>query len=649
MLLFLLRTILLLGVVPLLFFFQSAAAAPAVVGRGEPVRFHMTCRFADGRIVTTTDPAVAADPQQPKWYDFRAENAAGPLSIVAGTRPEPAMQRNSWDMQPRIVHYLANQLIGLPVGETRSLRIDAPASADPEDKDRYSKLNRVRQRRKEMPVSLGRMQRFAKGRPVEVGAVIEMERGLPVKITAVDGNNVRYRYQVRDGETIDYIFGPARIVYPDTGELFQISLDPQKNQLVRVLSMIGRVIEVDEGTFTLDQGHPFGGQPLFCEVTPLAAGAGVKVDRPAPKPHPAMERAGEGTAATAGPETADRVQPGDLIQAHYSLALADGTLVVSTRREIAAADGARWAEGYGPPAVYDPVEAVAGEAVALPGLGQKVVGMALGERRSFPLPAAEAFGDLDGEKELIFNRVHRLRKVQHMTMAEFDQRFHHAPVNGAEEKVAPDFNARVTSVADDRVALALECDAQKIAAVEKVYPNTVVTETPDEVILTMTPEIGATIQMQEKIGRVKAMDDQTFTVDYNHPLAGRDLSLDLEIVSITKPSGFRAPIDWQSDYVAAREAAEAQGKPMVLVLYAHWCGWSKRLFQESCQDPRIRALRERYVWVRVDVDARPEAKDLFNPQSFPTILVMRPNGEVVRRLEGWRSGEKLKHEIQSAL
>lgn len=51
------------------------------------------------------------------------------------------------------------------------------------------------------------------------------------------------------------------------------------------------------------------------------------------------------------------------------------------------------------------------------------------------------------------------------------------------------------------------------------------------------PQIGQQLQMQTQDGRpvpvrVVAVDDTSITVDANHPLAGKDLSFDIEVVAI---------------------------------------------------------------------------------------------------------------------
>ena len=59
----------------------------------------------------------------------------------------------------------------------------------------------------------------------------------------------------------------------------------------------------------------------------------------------------------------------------------------------------------------------------------------------------------------------------------------------------------------------------------------------DRIPAEITPEVGQALQMQSQDGRpvpvrVIAVEEATITVDANHPLAGKDLTFDIELVEI---------------------------------------------------------------------------------------------------------------------
>lgn len=55
-----------------------------------------------------------------------------------------------------------------------------------------------------------------------------------------------------------------------------------------------------------------------------------------------------------------------------------------------------------------------------------------------------------------------------------------------------------------------------------------------------------------------------------------------------------------------------------LVLYADWGSWSKNLLNESPQDPRLKALQDRLVWIKVNSDKQKDAQAKYRQKGgFP--------------------------------
>jgi uncharacterized protein YyaL (SSP411 family) len=117
--------------------------------------------------------------------------------------------------------------------------------------------------------------------------------------------------------------------------------------------------------------------------------------------------------------------------------------------------------------------------------------------------------------------------------------------------------------------------------------------------------------------------------------------------SVAKAATFRdAAISWREDHDRALADAAKAGKPVVLVLYAEWCGWCKKLFGESLQDPRVTRLRDRFVWVKVNSNQETEYKTRYGQNGFPMIVMIRPDGSIYRKLDGFRDGAALARELR---
>ena len=140
---------------------------------------------------------------------------------------------------------------------------------------------------------------------------------------------------------------------------------------------------------------------------------------------------------------AEMIGHGKRVTLHFSIALADGQLIDTTRERT------------------EPAEFTVGDGSLLPRFEKAVFGLRAGDRRSVFIDAAHGFGDWNPDNQQVFTRV----QFSHLTLEE----------------------GMIISFAD---------------------------------------------RSGELPGVVKAFDDDTVTVDFNHPLAGRDLVFEVDIIRV---------------------------------------------------------------------------------------------------------------------
>lgn len=140
----------------------------------------------------------------------------------------------------------------------------------------------------------------------------------------------------------------------------------------------------------------------------------------------------------------ERIGEGKRVALHFSVALADGTVMDNTRSRA------------------EPAEFTVGDGSLLPGFEKAIFGLQAGDRRSVFIDAKRGFGDWNPDNQQVFTRV----QFSHM----------------------------------------------------------------DEI------SVGMMISFADKSGElpgvVKAFDEATVTVDFNHPLAGRDLVFEVDIIRV---------------------------------------------------------------------------------------------------------------------
>lgn len=102
-------------------------------------------------------------------------------------------------------------------------------------------------------------------------------------------------------------------------------------------------------------------------------------------------------------------------------------------------------------------------------------------------------------------------------------------------------------------------------------------------------------------------------------------------------------------YPAALEQAKAQGKAVLVVASATWCGPCQAYKRDGLQDRAANQFAaERLVPVYLDVDADRASADALGVSSIPLTVIVR-DGQVVARQLGVMSGAELRPFMQAAV
>ncbi|MDR3402997.1 MAG: DUF255 domain-containing protein [Chthoniobacter sp.] len=95
-------------------------------------------------------------------------------------------------------------------------------------------------------------------------------------------------------------------------------------------------------------------------------------------------------------------------------------------------------------------------------------------------------------------------------------------------------------------------------------------------------------------------------------------------------------IDWQPWSEAVFARAKAEKKLVLLDVVAVWCHWCHVMDEITYRDPAVvKLLREKYIAVRVDQDARPDISNRYEDYGWPATVVFDAAGKELAKRQGY--------------
>ncbi len=339
---------------------------------------------------------------------------------------------------------------------------------------------------------------------------------------------------------------------------------------------------------------------------------------------------------------ANLAEPGDVAWVRYSITPAD-------RTESMGATGKH---------VQEVRDILVGAVKEELDLGQLCQGMAVGEQKSVVLPPEKGFGPRQPGLVKRFVRVRRYPMKMRIPVAQLAGAYHAVPEPGALFRLSPYFMARVDAIDGDNALISCLFPKKEEKFPADFGTTTVRREregSREFLLVQLQPRIGAEFTAGNRKGRITGFDDDYFTVDFNHPLSGRSIELTVQVQGIVKARELQHDkIDWMDDYGSAKELAGRQNKPLVLLLYSEDCPWCHRLKVETLHDPRILALKDRFVWAMICPEGQndPRNDDLkkqFHLDGYPLTVVMGPDGRELVRIDGFREAPLFRDKLLQGL
>lgn len=356
--------------------------------------------------------------------------------------------------------------------------------------------------------------------------------------------------------------------------------------------------------------------------------------------------------------------PGDYIQADFTCRLADGSLVETTLATVAGNEETAKStifslrSNYQPFAfkvpqppdslqnkMFDPLEQRIRVAIA-----NQINALTLGKTTTLTLPSTDI--DLPpAERYLNMSMVFSMPRMVELSVEQFENFYGDTPrTMGTKVGENSDSPGVIRAVSDETITVYYS--APKGTKVQFAWGFALVHEADaDNFEARMDVHVGQLIQRIGGLpGRITAIDEKKFTVDFGQSFAGETLTCDVLARPFDPASTPQdAAIKWIENLDEGLQLARRQGKRAVLFLYSQECPSCQQMLNEVFPSPSLASIRNSFVWMKIDAKQHPELADRFGAQSFPLTLVLNGVGDEIERLPGLQHVALLAHKFDHIL
>jgi uncharacterized protein len=108
-------------------------------------------------------------------------------------------------------------------------------------------------------------------------------------------------------------------------------------------------------------------------------------------------------------------------------------------------------------------------------------------------------------------------------------------------------------------------------------------------------------------------------------------------------------LPWSALNAETFARARAEGRIVLIDGSAGWCHWCRVMDATTYRDPAVRKLlAERFLPVKVDVDASPDFEARYRDWGWPATVLMTADAEEIGKFRGYLTPEKLLDVLQIA-
>lgn len=228
---------------------------------------------------------------------------------------------------------------------------------------------------------------------------------------------------------------------------------------------------------------------------------------------------------------AKTVKAGDSVKLDYTGYLEDGKVFDTSVKEIGDKNSLNKQE-------YKPFEFKAGSGQVVPGFDKAVLGMKVGETKTFELQPYEAYG-IKREDLIIKNKLElQMKKVLEVNADVFKRSFNKEPVLNEEfQSETLPWKLKIVKITKNTISVEnLLTKGENVVIPGTTWDSKVVDVKNGMIIIMQNPKVGDYVAFPTQqgfvTGTVTVVDNVNYEIDANHPLAGKKLKFEVTLLQI---------------------------------------------------------------------------------------------------------------------
>jgi thiol:disulfide interchange protein len=111
-------------------------------------------------------------------------------------------------------------------------------------------------------------------------------------------------------------------------------------------------------------------------------------------------------------------------------------------------------------------------------------------------------------------------------------------------------------------------------------------------------------------------------------------------VKVLGTKDYNAIMFENDNYDKVLAASKAQNKPIFMDVYTEWCGWCKKLDNETYRDPNVISyINKNFIPLKIDAEFHqgPAIKAKYGINSYPRIIFLDSTGKALETIMGYRN------------